>query len=72
MENIKHIITELINETLVQAVLSNAKNPDKMLRAKYRPIQLKDTLYIQETIYVGTKVLHANLKWRIISIFLSI
>ena len=61
MENIKHIITELINETLVQAVLSNAKNPDKMLRAKYRPIQLKDTLYIQETIYVGTKVLHANL-----------
>ncbi len=61
MENMKQTITEQIDEKLVQAVLSNAKNPDKVTKVKYRPIRLKDAVYIQETAYVGTKVLHANL-----------
>lgn len=62
MEMIKSKITELINETLIQAILSNAKNPDKASKVKLRPVRLKDELYIQETLYVGTKVLHSNLE----------
>lgn len=61
MEMIRSKITELINETLIQAILSNAKNPDKASKVKLRPVRLKDELYIQETLYVGTKVLHSNL-----------
>ena len=61
METIRNTITELINETLIQAILSNAKNPDKASKVKLRPVRLKDELYIQETLYVGTKVLHSNL-----------
>ncbi len=61
MENIKSTINELVNESLIQAILSNAKNPDKASKVKLRPVRLKDELYIQETLYVGTKVLHSNL-----------
>ena len=61
MDNIKNTISELINETLIQAILSNAKNPDKASKVKLRPVRLKDELWIQETLYVGTKVLHSNL-----------
>lgn len=61
METIRKTVTELVNENLIQAILSNAKNPDKASKAKLRPVRLKDELYIQETLYVGTKVLHCNL-----------
>jgi len=61
MEHMKHTITELVDERLVQAVLSNAKNPDKVTKVKYRPIHLKEGIFMQETAHVGTKVLHTNL-----------
>ncbi len=61
MEHMKQTITTMIDEKLVQAIISNAKNPDKVTKVKYRPVCLKGVLYIQETAYVGTKVLHANL-----------
>ena len=61
METMRNTITELINESLIQAILSNAKNPDKASKVKLRPVRLKDKLYIQETLYVGAKVFHSNL-----------
>ena len=61
METIRKTVTELVNENLIQAILSNAKNPDKASKVKLRPVRLKDELFIQETLYVGTKVLHSNL-----------
>ncbi len=61
MENIRNTVKDLINENLIQAILSNAKNPDKASKVKLRPVRLKDELFIQETVYVGTKVLHSNL-----------
>ena len=61
MDNIKNTISALINESLIQAILSNAKNPDKASKVKLRPVRLKDELLIQETLYVGAKVLHSNL-----------
>ncbi len=61
MEQMKETVKGLINDKLIQVILSNAKNPDKVSKVKYRPVSLKGTVYIQETQYVGTKVLHANL-----------
>lgn len=61
MEQMKETLKGLVNDKLIQAILSNAKNPDKVSKVKYRPVSLKGTVYIQETQYVGTKVLHANL-----------
>ena len=61
MENVRKIITECIGENFIQAILSNAKHPDKASKVKLRPVRLKDELYIQEIVYVGTKVFHSNL-----------
>jgi alanyl-tRNA synthetase len=61
MENVRKIITECVGENFIQAILSNAKHPDKAIKVKLRPVRLKDELYIQEIVYVGTKVFHSNL-----------
>lgn len=61
MDNIKVVIKELMKESLIQAILSNARNPEQMTKIKLRPIVLKEKLWIQETKYVGNKVLHKNL-----------
>ncbi len=61
MEQMKHTLEGLVGESLIQAVLSNAKHPEKATKIKYRPIRLKEILWMQETVYVGTKVLHTNL-----------
>ncbi len=61
MDNIKNTVAELVNENMIQAILSNARNAEQASKVKLRPIRLKDELLIQETVYVGKKVLHTNL-----------
>ena len=39
METIRKTVTNLVNETLIQAILSNAKNPDKASKVKLRPVR---------------------------------
>ena len=61
MNDMKNTVRELINEKMIQAILSNARNPEQASKVKLRPVRLKDELLIQETLYVGNKVLHSNL-----------
>ncbi len=60
MDTIKEVLEALITSNFIQAILSNAKNPEKVSKVKIRPVMLKEELYIQETQYVGNKVLHKN------------
>lgn len=60
MDTIKVVLEELITSNLIQVILSNAKNPEKITKVKLRPIVLKEEFFIQETQYVGSKVLHKN------------
>ena len=61
MDTLKVVLEELITENFIQVILSNAKNPEKVSKIKMRPVVLKEVLYVQETQYVGNKVLHRNL-----------
>lgn len=61
METMKNTVAELVNENMIQAILSNARGPEQASKVKLRPVRLKDELFIQETLYVGNKVLHSNL-----------
>lgn len=61
MNDIRNTVAELVNEKMIQAILSNARNPEQASKVKLRPVRLKDELFIQETLYVGNKVLHSNL-----------
>lgn len=54
------VLEELLTTNLIQVILSNAKNPEKSTKVKLRPIVLKGEFLIQETQYVGNKVLHKN------------
>lgn len=60
MEKEKQMIREMLNENLVQIILSNSKDVTKASKVKVRPVLLKDTLMFQETIYLGQKVFHEN------------
>lgn len=60
MDTIKVVLDELMNPSLIQVILSNAKNPEQVSKVKIRPVMLKDELWMQETQYVGNKVLHKN------------
>lgn len=61
MENVRQKVKELVTEDLIQVIISNAREPQKASKVKFRPIMLKNTFSVQETIYVGNKVLHKNL-----------
>jgi SAM-dependent methyltransferase len=61
MNTIKDTVAGLVNAAMIQTILSNARDPEQASKVKLRPVRLKDELFIQETVYVGKKVLHANL-----------
>ena len=61
MNTIRNTVAGLVNAAMIQTILSNARDPEQASKVKMRPVRLKDELFIQETVYVGKKVLHANL-----------
>lgn len=60
MENLRELFLSALNENLVQMVLSNTRDSGRAVKAKIRPVYLKDDLKFQETVYRGTQVFHTN------------
>ena len=60
MDKLKNLLEELMNEELIQIIMSNSKDADKAQKAKIRPVRIKDELLFQETVYRGTQVFHNN------------
>lgn len=60
MDELGRLLRDMINEGLVQAVLSNSRNPAWGDKLKLRPVLLKDKLMFQSTRYTGTQVFHQN------------
>lgn len=61
MDTIRDTVASLVNEAMIQTILSNSRDPEQASKVKLRPVRLKDELLIQETVYVGKMVLHTNL-----------
>ena len=61
MQRLKDILEEMFGENLYQAVLSNPRDREKVLKVKVRPVMLKGRLAFQETAYIGAQVFHKNL-----------
>lgn len=51
---------EILNQELIQIVLSNTKNAEQASKVKIRPVMVKGELLFQETLYRGTQVFHRN------------
>lgn len=60
MKTLNDFFDKLINEQLVQAVLSGQRDKAGAARVKIRPVELKGEVHYQVSSFVGTKVLHSN------------
>jgi len=62
LADLERLLEEILNIDLQQIVLSNSRDKAQGTKVKVRPVLLKDELFFQETLYVGTQVFHENLK----------
>ncbi|KAB1438578.1 class I SAM-dependent methyltransferase [Candidatus Galacturonibacter soehngenii] len=62
MEELITLLNECLDTELIRIVISNPRENEGPAKIIVRPILLKEELWFQETIYVGTKVLHKNYK----------
>jgi len=60
MEKLRETFEQVLNERLIQMVLSNTRDAGRAAKIKVRPVFIKDELKFQETIYRGTQVFHGN------------
>ncbi len=62
MEEVRKLLSETLNEDLIQIVLSNTRDSGQASKAKIRPVRLKGQLLFQETLYRGAQVFHKNME----------
>ncbi len=60
MDELKESFQQMLDQDLIQIVLSNSRNEAQGIKVKIRPVMIKGGLRFQETIYRGTKVFHSN------------
>lgn len=61
-EKQKQKILSLLNHTCIQIIVSNPKQRGEVSKIKLRPVFLDNELVFQESDYIGTKVIHKNLR----------
>ncbi len=62
METIKELLNSILNIEFIQAIISNPREKDGVLKIKVRPIEKKDGLYFQCESFTKTQAFHENLK----------
>lgn len=60
MNKLKEILDEVMGEELYQLILSNPRNREAVEKIRIRPVLLKNQLFYQETMHIGTQVFHNN------------
>ena len=61
METIKKLLSDILNIEFVQAVLSNPRKKEGILKVKVRPIEKKGNLFFQLESFTKTQAFHENL-----------
>ncbi len=61
MEDLKELLEEALNEKLIQIVLSNPRDREKISKVKIRPLLLNGGLKFQATEYRKEQVFHKNM-----------
>ena len=60
MEDLEKLLEEALNEKLIQIVLSNTRDVEKISKVKIRPLLMNGGLKFQTTEYRNEKVFHKN------------
>lgn len=59
-EQVEELLSRTINKRLIQIIISNSRDKEKIEKIKLRPVLIKDKLLFQETAYIGVQVFHEN------------
>ncbi len=62
MDEIKILLEQILNTQFIQAVISNPRLKEGVLKIKVRPVQMKDQLFYQLESFTKTQAFHENLK----------
>ena len=62
MENIKKLLGETLNTDFIQAILSNPRTKEGIIKVKVRPVMMKDRLFLQLESFSKTQAFHENLE----------
>ncbi|MBO5282224.1 MAG: SAM-dependent methyltransferase [Lachnospiraceae bacterium] len=60
MDELSRLLEEMIDENLIQVILSNSQDKAYGDKLKLRPVMLRGELMFQSTRYAGTQVFHFN------------
>lgn len=58
--NLENLFMDIINESLVEMIVSHSTDPDRCGKIKIRPVLIRETLHFQASEYRGSKVYHSN------------
>ncbi len=62
MDERRELFRQMLDQDLIQIILSNTTDPGRAEKVKVRPVFIRGQLYFQETLYLGNKVFHSNLQ----------
>ena len=60
MDELRELFQQMLDQDLIQIILSNTRDVSRGTKVKIRPVMLRGELYFQETLYRETKVFHSN------------
>ncbi len=60
MDELRELFRRMLDQNLIQIVLSNTRDANQAVKVKVRPVVIRNELYFQETLYRGTQVFHSN------------
>lgn len=60
MSELQELLEQVLNQELIQMILSNTRDAAQGEKLKVRPVLIKGKLYFQETLYRDKKVFHTN------------
>lgn len=61
MEELRQLLKEVLNIDFIQAILSNPRSKEGILKVKVRPVEMKGNLLFQCESFTKTQVFHENL-----------
>lgn len=60
MDELRELFRQMLDQDLIQIVLSNTRDAARAAKVKVRPVLIRGELYFQETLYRENKVFHSN------------
>lgn len=60
MDELRELFQRMLNQNLIQMVLSNTTDEARAAKVKIRPVLIRGRLQYQETLYRGKQVFHSN------------